>query len=155
MVKVFVFYDSKYGNTKVVAEKIVDGLKKFEGIDVDMGYIKEVNLQNAICSDLIILGAPNHMASPSRAMKNFIERLASSDLKADRVAVFGTYSGRFRSQDRAEKKLESLIAEKMPQLRQVLPGLSVKVKGVTGPLAEGELSRSVEFGAKIADQLKT
>ena len=36
MVSVFVFYDSKYGNTKLVAEKIAEGLKS-EGVTVELG----------------------------------------------------------------------------------------------------------------------
>ena len=28
MVKVFIVYDTKYGNTKLVAEKIVEGMRK-------------------------------------------------------------------------------------------------------------------------------
>jgi menaquinone-dependent protoporphyrinogen IX oxidase len=71
MVSVFVFYDSKYGNTKLVAEKIAEGLKS-EGLTVDLGYVREARLDSAVCSDAIVLGAPNHMGRPSRTMKQFI-----------------------------------------------------------------------------------
>jgi flavorubredoxin len=36
MVKVNFFYDTKYGNTNLAAEKIAEGLREIEGIDVDM-----------------------------------------------------------------------------------------------------------------------
>lgn len=152
MVKVFVFYDSKYGNTKQVAEKIINGISSVEGTEANIGYVKEVSFHDAVCYDAIVLGAPNHMGRPSRAMKRFVESLALTDLKATSVAIFGTYSVRVRVQDRAEKKLEKLAAEKLPNLRHITPGLSVRVKGVTGPVAEGELDRSFEFGKKIANQ---
>ncbi len=47
MVKVFVFYDSKYGNTKLVAEKIAEGLKS-EGVEADLSYVKEAALDGAV-----------------------------------------------------------------------------------------------------------
>jgi flavorubredoxin len=153
MVSVFVFYDSKYGNTKLAAEKVAEGLRS-EGLEVEIGYVKDVNLQEAVCVDAIVLGAPNHMASPSRAMKKFIDRLASTELKAQKVAVLGSYAGKERVQDRAVKKLESIVAEKLPGLKLVMPGLSVHVRGVSGPVVDGELPKCVEYGKAIAAQLK-
>ncbi len=152
MVRVFILYDSKYGNTKLVAEKIAEGLKS-AGVMVDAGHVREVGLDGAVCSDLIAIGAPNHMGRPSRTMKRFIDYLATADLKATKVAVFGTYAGRARPIDRAVKKLESMVQAKLPNLKLVLPGLSVRVNGMKGPVMEEELPRCVEFGRAIATQL--
>jgi len=151
--KVFVIYDSKYGNTKTVAENILEGLKQVEGIEAVVGYAKEVDFQSLVCYHALIVGAPNHMGRPSRTMKKFIDRLAELDLKAKNVAVFGTYSGRKRPVDRAVKKLEITLGKKLPNLKLLSPSLSVKVKGVTGPVVEGELTKSKEFGNRIANQL--
>jgi flavorubredoxin len=153
LVKVSVFYDSKYGNTRMVAEKIVEGLQN-KGIEADLANVKDIQISSAICSDVIVLGAPNHMAAPSRAMKRFIAYLATADLKATHYAVFGTYSGRARPVDRSAKKLDAMVHAKMPALKQVLPPLSVRVNGVSGPVMDGELSRCVEFAEKLAGQLK-
>jgi hypothetical protein len=38
-------------------------------------------------------------------------------------------------------------------MKMAAPGLSIKVEGMKGPIAEGELSKCEEFGAKIASQL--
>lgn len=153
MVRVFIFYDSKYGNTKLVAQKIAEGLQS-EGVTADLGYVKDVRLDEAVCSDMIILGAPNHMGRPSRAMKHFIDYLAAADLKATKVAVFGTYAGRVRPVDRAVKKLEGMVQTKLPNLKPVLPGLSVRVNGIKGPVMEDELPKGIEFGKAIASQIK-
>lgn len=152
--KVFIIYDSKYGNTKTVAENILEGLKQVEGIEAVVGYAKEVDFQSLVCYHALIVGAPNHMGRPSRTMKKFIDRLAELDLKAKNVAVFGTYSGRKRPVDRAVKKLEITLGKKLPNLKLLSPSLSVRVKGVTGPVVEGELTKSKEFGNRIANQLK-
>jgi flavodoxin len=151
--QVFIIYDSKYGNTKIVAENILEGLKQAEGIEADIGYAKEVGSQRLVCYDALIIGAPNHMGRPSRTMNKFIDRLAELDLKAKNVAVFGTYSGRIRPVDRAVKKLEKKVEKLLPYLRPILPSLSIRVRGVSGPVVDGELSKCKDFGRRIAHKL--
>jgi flavodoxin len=55
MVKVMVFYDSKYGNTRIAAEKIVEGLQS-KGVETDLANVKDVKPGGAVCSDVIVLG---------------------------------------------------------------------------------------------------
>jgi flavorubredoxin len=153
LVKAFVFYDSKYGNTKLAAEKVVEGLLN-EGADVDFGYVNAVNVQCAVDYDVIFLGAPNHMGRPSQTMKKFINKLGLLGLKGKRVAVFGTYAGKERLLDRSVKKMVTMVKEKLPDVMLLEPSLSVHVKGVSGPVMDGELSKCVEFGKLIAHQLK-
>jgi flavorubredoxin len=153
--KVFVIYDSKYGNTKTVAENILEGLKQVEGIEAAFSYAKEVDFQSLVCYNALIIGTPNHMGRPSWTMKKFIDTLTELDLKAKNVAIFGTYSGRKRPVDRAVKKLEIILEKKLPNLKIFSPSLSIRVKGVTGPVAEGELTKSKEFGNRVAKQLSS
>jgi flavorubredoxin len=155
LVKVFVIYDSKYGNTKLAAEKIVEGIEEVDEIETSIGYVKEINSAKLADYDAILLGAPNHMGRPSRTMKKFVGRLAELDLKAKDVAVFGTYAGKVRTVDRAVKKLEKMVEKKLPNLNLISPGLSIRVNGITGPLVEGELPKCVDFGKKIAGQFKS
>jgi len=154
-VKVFVAYDTKYGNTKQVAENILAGIKKVKGMEATMGYIKEINLADLAGYDALPLGAPNHMGRPSRTIKKFVDSLAEVDLKAKHVAVFGTYAGRERVLDRAVKKLAKMAEKKLPKLNLISPWLSIKVNGVTGPVVDVELPKCVEFGKRIAAQLKS
>jgi flavorubredoxin len=154
LVKVFVAYDSKYGNTKLAGESVAEGIKEAGNIETVVRYIKEIDLEKLVDYDALVLGAPNHMAMPSQAMKKFVNMLAELDLKAKNVAVFGTYSGRARNPDRAVKKLQKMIENKLPNLKPILPSLSIRVRGVKGPLAEGELPKCKDFGRKIANQLK-
>jgi flavorubredoxin len=155
LVKIFVIYDSKHGNTKLAAEKILEGIKEVEGIETAIAYAKEVDLGKVAEYDALILGAPNHMGRPSRTMKKFVDRLAEIDLKAKKAAVFGTYSGKERAVDRAVKKLEHMIEKKFPSLTLISPGLSIRVTGIPGPIVEGEVPKCLEFGKKIATQLRT
>lgn len=151
MVKVIICYDSKYGNTKIAAEKIVEGLKE---VETSIEYVKEVDVTNLIDFDTIVLGAPNHMGRPSQTMKKFINKLAKHDLQIKNVAIFGTYAGKVRTVDRAVKKLQKMVNKKLPNLNQVLPTLSIRVKGIRGPIVEGALEKCVDFGKKLANQFQ-
>jgi len=154
LASVFVVYDSKYGNTKRAAEIVAEGLQDVKGVAVSVGNVKEVDMSNVAEYDMLVLGAPNHMASPSRTMLNFVSRLTSLDLKTRNVAVFGTYSGRVRDPDRAVRKMEKKLKEKVPEINLISPSLSVRVLGVTGPIFEGEMDRCREFGRRMANQVK-
>ena len=46
------------------------------------------------------------------------------------------------------------MSEKVPGLKLLTPGLSVKVQGMKGPVPEEELAKCKEFAAKIARQIK-
>jgi len=153
LMKVFVVYDTKYGNTKLVAEKIVEGIKEVEGIETAISDVEEVELEKVADSDAILIGGPNHMGRPSRTISKFIDKLGKLDLKAKWVAVFDTYLG--RDFEKAVKKMEKRIGEKVPGLKLITSGLSIRVGGMKGPIVEEELPKCKEFGKKIADQLKT
>ncbi len=154
MTTILVAYDSKYGNTKRAAETISEGMKDVEDIEISVVNVKETDVREVVGYDVLVMGAPNHMASPSRTMTKFVESLAGLDLKAKNAAVFGTYSGRLRESDRAVRKMEKKLKEKMPKTNLISPSLSVRVHGVTGPIFEGELNRCREFGKRIAQQVK-
>jgi len=153
MVKVFVVYDTKHGNTKLVAEKIVEGMGEVEGIETAISDVEEIDLENAANSDAILIGSPNHFGGPVRGINKLIDKLGKLDLKAKWVAVFDTYLG--GDFEKAVKKMEKRIGEKVPALKLVTSGLSIKVGGMKGPIVDGELPKCKDFGKNIANQLKT
>ena len=152
MTRVIVVYESKYGNTKIVAEKISEGLNAGKGIKVDLRSLKEVEVNKIPEYDVILVGSPNHIGGPTRGIKKFIDKLGKLDLKTKWVAVFDTH---MLADERAHAKMEERIGEKAPGLKIVTPGLSIKVDGMEGPIAEGELPRCIDFGERVATQLKT
>ena len=46
--------------------------------------------------------------------------------------------------------MEKQIGEKVPGLTLVAPGLSIRVNGMKGPIAGGELPKCKGFGVEIA-----
>jgi len=152
MVKVIVIYESKYGNTKRVAEAIVEGMNEIGGIEASLSELKEVDLDKIPNYDAILIGSPNHMGGHTRGIKGFIDKLGKLQLKGKMFAVFDTYLG--KDFEKAVKKMEKQINEKVPRLKQIAPCLSIKVQGMKGPIVEGELPKCREFGKKIATRLK-
>ena len=123
------------------------------GVDVNLGYVKDVNPQEAVSFDAFVLGAPNHMGRPSQTMSKFVSALSLLGLRGKKVAVFGTYAGKQRNVDRAVKKMLKLVEEKLPDV-VLLSSLSVRVNGVSGPVVDGELPRCEAFGRQIAEELE-
>ncbi len=150
-----VVYESKYGNTKLVAETITKGMSKV-GIELVIKELKEVDPSKITDYDAILIGSPNHYGGPTEGVKEFIDRLGELNLKGKLFAVFDTYLGKKSDYffEKAVKKMEKIVSEKVPALEQMAPGLSIKVQGMKGPIVEGELSKCKEFGKKIATQLK-
>jgi len=153
LVKIFVVYDTKYGNTKLVAEKIVDGIMEVEDMEITISDVEEVEIENVADSDALLIGAPNHIGGPTRTIKKFIDKLGKLHLKTKWVAVFDTNLGG-NQLDKAVKKMEKRIGEKLPDLKLITSGLSIRVGGIKGPIVEGELSECIDFGKIIANQLK-
>jgi len=151
MVKVFIVYDTKYGNTKLVAEAIIEGMREVEGIETAISDVEEVDPEKAVTFDAILVGSPNHFGGPVGGIKKFIDKLGKLDLEAKWIAVFDTYMG--KDYEKAVKKMEKRIGEKVHVLKLITSGLSIKVDGMDGPITDGELPKCKEFGKKIADRL--
>ncbi len=152
MAKVFVVYDTKYGNTKLVAEKIVEGMREVEGIETAISDVEETDPKKAADYDAILIGSPTHFGGPVRGINKFIDKLGKLDLKAKRVAVFDTYLG--EDFEKSVKKMEKRISEKVPRLKLITSGLSIRVDGMKGPVTDGEFPKCRDFGKRIANQLK-
>ncbi|NIR88096.1 flavodoxin family protein [Candidatus Bathyarchaeota archaeon] len=152
MAKVIVVYESRYGNTKLVAETIIEGMREVKGIETVLMELKEVDLNKIPDYDVVLVGSPNHFGGPTRGVKKFIDKLGKLPLKGKLFAVFDTYLG--EDFEKAVKKMEKRINEKVPGLKQIAPGLSIRVQGLKGPILEAELPKCKEFGNKIVAQIK-
>jgi flavorubredoxin len=127
-------------------------MKEITGAGTILNELKEVNLNKLVDFDAILLGSPNHIGNATRGIRKFINNLGKLNLEGKLIAVFDTYMG--RDFEKAVKQMEKEIIQKIPGVKMATPGLSVQVNGVKGPITEGELVKSKEFGSKIATQLK-
>ena len=150
--KAIIIYESSFGNTKKVAEKIKENLGHIDKIETIIKSVKEVDPMDVLNYDLILFGSPNHMGGPTRGIKKFIDKLENIDLKEKKVATFDTYVR--KNVNKAVRKMERRINEKIPSAELITPGLSIKVSGVGGPVIETEFLKCVEFAKLIMKQMK-
>jgi flavodoxin len=145
--KTLVVYDSRFGNTKLVAEAIGEGIPG-EAEVVHVGEAKPTELGGY---DLLVVGAPTHGGRPSEAAKAFLKKIPGRSLAGIRVAGFDT---------RATVKWVRIFGYAAPRIAKALqkkggtligsPG-DFYVLGTEGPLREGELERAAAWAREIAE----
>ena len=145
--KVLIVFDTKHGNTQQCAELIADGIKSVEGNETEVLNVKDFDPNEDKTYDLLLIGSPNHMGSHVKSIKKFIKNLASTSVKANSFAAFDTYMS--KDFEKAVKKMEKQLSENLPNSTIALPGLSIKVGGMKGPIAD-DLSKIKEYGIKLA-----
>ena len=148
--RAIVVYESKYGNTKLVAEEIGEGMKE-AGVEASVREVKGVDVKNVSEYDAILLGSPNHVGGPTGGIKKFVDGLGTLSLQGKLFGAFDTYLG--RDAGKAAGKIEKRLTEKVPGARLFSPALSIRVAGMKGPVADGELPRCREYGEKAAREL--
>ena len=146
--KVLIVFDTKHGNTQQVADLIADGINSTEGNETEVVNVKDFDLSGELTYDLILIGSPNHMGTYTKSIKKFVKNLSSASVKASSFAAFDTYmKGDF---EKAVKKMEKLLTENFLNSTKALPGLSIKVGGMKGPIVKEDLSKIKEYGIKLA-----
>ena len=151
MVGVIIAYDTKYGNTQLVAEEIAKGMRDV-GVEAAVTNIREVDLEVLADYDVILVGAPVHFGAPSRAVMKFIDKMAGLGFKGKKGAVFDTYLK--TDLQKGVKPMEARMAERVRGLELIVPGLSIQVSGMKGPVTEGELPKCLDFGRRLATLVK-
>ena len=147
--KVLIVYESKYGNTKKVAETMGEVIKE-AGNEVSVEKVDAVELESIKDYDALVVGSPTYASSQAKSIKKFISSLSVK--KDTKIVVFDTHSGDGVSTGgpmrRAVKKMEKQI-EKNPNLNKIMAGLQIAVKGIQGPLVEGELEKCKIFAKEM------
>ncbi len=146
--KVLIVFDTKHGNTQKVGELIADGINSVEGNETEVVNVKDFNLSGEMTYDLILIGSPNHVGTYTKSIKKFVKNISGSTLNVNSFAAFDTYmKGDF---EKAVKKMEKQLIENFPNSTIALPGLSIKVGGMKGPIVEEDLSKCKEYGSNLA-----
>jgi flavodoxin len=134
--KAIVVYDTKFGNTKQVAEGIAEVLNA-EIINVsaiDPSQIKEY--------DVFAFGCPVHAWNMSSGMKTALKRLEGESFVGKKAATFDTrIASRFagNAASKIQKKLKKL------DFKIAMKPVHFIVTGREGPLADGEMEKVQAF----------
>ena len=156
--KSMVVYDSLYGNTEQIAQKIASTLGSQE--EVGVLRVGEVKLEQLAGLKLLVVGGPTQRLRATEAINNFLKEIPKNGLKGVKVAAFDT-------------RLTMSEIEKRPPLPffhrifgyaagRIAPGLKKKggklvvrpegflVEGMKGPLVQGELERAESWARQIS-----
>ena len=87
MPKVIVVYESKYGNTKRVAEAIIEGMKEIPDVSASLHERKNVDSKDLTNYNAILIGSPNHMGNATHGILGFIGKLGKLKIEGKSVAV--------------------------------------------------------------------
>ena len=142
--KTLVVFDSTWGNTEKVAHAIASGI----GGDARVHRVGAPEAARLEAIDLLVVGSPILGGRPSPAMHGFISAIPEAAARKLHVATFDT-----RLMMRFAKIFGYTAVRMADQLKE--KGCTVKstegffVKGRSGPLTDGELTRATEWGNKL------
>ena len=152
--KGIVVYDSYFGNTKRVAEAIVEQIKS-EGHDAELRSVREDN-PSSPQGDFLFVGSPVRMGAVTGRTKRFVKRLDRATWSSKPIAVFTTVAHRPEGEPTEKQKAsyEKWALRAGPKLRDKAKDrglnvvdltLAVEVKGQQGPLADGAIEQTKQF----------
>jgi flavodoxin len=141
--KALVVYDSKFGNTKVVAREIAQSLGGADAL-----FCSDVSERELEGVDLLVVGGPTQGHGLSPDLRAFLDRLAVERVKVMQFATFDTRLTwpRFLAGSAAAQAAKFLTKKGAHML--VGPE-SFLVKVSKGPLLDGELSRAKEWAMQV------
>jgi flavodoxin len=152
MAKAIIIYESRWGNTKLAAENIGDGIKLGSPVEVVIKDVKNCDPMELAAYDAIVIGSPNHMGGATRNIGNLVNHLGNLKLEGKTLAFFDTCME--NDFEKTTHKLAGMAGKKNPGVKLITPGLSVLVSGMKGPVSAAELTKCKNFGIKIAAGLK-
>lgn len=152
MAKAIIIYESRWGNTKLVAENIGDGIKLGSPVEVVIKDIKNCDPTELAAYDAILIGSPNHMGGATRNIGSLVDKLGSLKLEGKTLTFFDTCMG--NDYQKTINKLAGMAGKKAPGVKLITPGLSILVGGMKGPVSAAELAKCKEFGTKFAAQIR-
>jgi flavodoxin len=148
-----IVYFSKFGNTRLVAERIADTIASANGADGSVRVISSDELEcgDLKSADLVVMGTPTHKMNLPEAVQPLFDRLSGKVLRGKEVAAFDTsykmsaFLARFTAAKKLNSKLRKLGG------KQVVPPETFHVVECEGPLYEGELERAQAWAENVVD----
>ncbi len=145
-----VVYDSKFGNTKKVAEAVADGLRSHGPVRL-LGLDK-LPPQNLGKVDLLFIGGPTQAHGLSARMRQFVDAL---EPRSATGMVATTFDTRFRVPAAISGSAAKTIGRKLRRVgvRMFAPPESFFVSRGVPKLEQGETERAAVWAKTVADHL--
>jgi flavodoxin short chain len=143
MSKAVIIYDSRSGNTGMMAKAIEEGMKA-AGVEVSSKRAVNATAADVKDVDVVVLGAPTYHHDLIASMKTFLFEMEKADLKGKVGAAFGSYGWSGESIQMMADTMKHVFG-----MNVIEPGL----KMLRRP-SESGLKQCQEFGRKIVDKIK-
>ena len=143
MSKAIIIYDTRSGNTRMIAEAIQEGMRE-AGVEVLSKRTAEVTANELADVDAVVLGAPTYNHDLFSSMKTFLFKMEKAELKGKVGAVFGSYGWSGESVQMMADTMKHIFG-----MNVMGPGLKL-----VGRPSGSSLEQGKEFGRKIAEKIK-
>jgi flavodoxin len=143
--RAIVIYGSKHGNTEKVAMAVAAGMAD-AGVGAECRSIAASSEEDLLGMDLWVFGSVTRWGGAPLVMRTLLRNgLKEDGARKKRAAVFDTrYHGMGKG---AAESMSSILSKAGVQ---VVASDHFTVKGIKGPLLEGEEERARAFGAAVA-----
>jgi flavodoxin short chain len=142
MPKVVVVYLSTSGNTKAMADAIVEGAKS-RNVDAEAFNFHEAKIEDIKSADAIALGSSTFHYKMLPPMEKFIENLAKSNVSGKTGAAFGSYGW--------SGEAPIMLAEKMRAIGMKVIDPVLRIQYAP---AEKDLEECKRLGKDLANKVK-
>jgi flavodoxin I len=143
MSKAIIIYDTRSGNTGMMAEAIEEGMKE-AGVAVLSKRTVDASANGLTDVDAVVLGAPTYHHDLIASMKMFLFEMEKADLKGKLGAAFGSYGWSGESVQMMTDTMKHIFG-----MNVIEPGLKILRRP-----EEGGLKQCREFGRRIAEKIK-
>lgn len=143
MSQAIIIYETRTGNTRIIAEAIQEGMKK-AGVEVLSKRTAEVKAGDLAGVAAVILGAPTYHHDLISSMKTFLFEMEKADLKGKIGVAFGSYGWSGESVQIMGDTMKHIFGMEVME-----PGLKIQRRP-----SGSSLEQSKEFGKKIAEKIK-
>jgi flavodoxin short chain len=143
MPKAAIIYDTRSGNTAMMAKAIEEGMKE-AGVEVSSKRTVGATAADIKDVDAVILGSPTYHSDMIGSMKTFLFEMEKADLKGKVGAAFGSYGWSGESVRMMSDTMKHIFG-----MNVIEPGL----KMLRRP-DEGGLKQCREFGRRIAEKVR-
>jgi flavodoxin short chain len=143
MSKAVIIYDSRGGNTGMMAKAIEEGMKK-AGVEVSLERTINATAGTIMNADAVVLGSPTYHKDMISLMKTFLFEMEKVDLTGKVGAAFGSYGWSGESIQMMTDTMKHIFGMKV-----IEPGLRM----LRRPNEDG-LKQCQEFGGKIGETIK-
>ena len=154
--KIWIVYDTLYGNTEQIAQTIKEGMGK--GNEVELVKADKANFQDIAKVDMLLVGSPTHGGWFTEPVKKFLHSIPQMGLQGKRAAAYDTSTSKENESGFvklvidffgcASKRIAKELNKKGTKL---LTSETFFVIGKEGPIQDGEMERAKAWAKGLVE----